>query len=343
MFKPIIESYLTCPACKASSLDTIPFDADGDELINAAVVCRSCATWYRVEDGLLELLVPSLRDPAREDAFRTRFAARWNGWESAALPVVHAPDDVHKLEQKDFYNEDAIKYESEMLQLSFWKAFDRTYIEKISAFAGGRGVMLEIGGGTGRISLPMRAEFKLVLSFDLSEAMVRTAISKRARIGPSASHVHYFVADAENIPTRSSCAEVAIFSGILHHVENPEVVIRELSRVLLPGGRFLGNENNRSAFRPMFDLLMRINKLWNEKAHEEHFIMSCRELDRWFADVGISAEVWTSVFLPPHLFNLFSAEGAERLLRASDSISRAIPWFRMQGGLVLFCGEKRTK
>lgn len=340
MKQSIIDSYLICPACHEASLGTVPFESQGDELVNAVIECRSCGTWYRLEDGLLELLVPALRDYARQKAFQAKFADRWNGWERNGQSTEQGSNDDHKLEQKEFYDDDAIQYENEMMRLSFWQAFDRTYLDKIRAVTGKREVMLEIGGGTGRISLPMRADYNLTLSFDLSEAMVRTAIRKRAEHGVSAGHIHYFVADAENIPVRKACADVAIFSGILHHVEHPDTVIREMSRILVAGGVFLGNENNHSAFRPLFDLLMRIRKLWNEKAHEEHFIMSHRELDGWFAEAGLSGTSWTSVFLPPHLFNLLRVDGAEKLLRSSDALSQAIPWFRMQGGLILFSGTK---
>lgn len=78
--------------------------------------------------------------------------------------------------------------------------------------------MLEIGGGTGRISIPVAGAFDTVLSFDIAEAMVRTAMRKRDSSGEALSHVHYFIADAENIPVRSACVDVAIFSGILDSI-----------------------------------------------------------------------------------------------------------------------------
>jgi len=190
------------------------------------------------------------------------------------------------------------------------------------------------------MSLPVRDRFRLILSFDLSEAMVRAALHNRDALGPSAAHCHYFVADAEEIPIKSESVEAASLSGILHHVESPDVVIEEMARALKPGGRFLGGENNRSAFRPIFDLLMRARTLWTEKAHEEHFIMSSAELDRWFAQAGVSARIWTTVFLPPHAFNLLPEGAAEALMRATDALARLVPWLRRQGGLVVYLGTK---
>jgi SAM-dependent methyltransferase len=200
-----------------------------------------------------------------------------------------------------------------MLQLSFWRAFDRLHREEITRIAGGRRTLLEVGGGTGRVSIPMARHFDLVLSFDLSEGMVRTAMAKRDRGGPALEHLEYFVADAENIPVRSESADIAVLSGILHHVGAPATVVTETARVLRADGRYLGSENNRSAFRPLFDLSMRLVRLWNEKAHEENFIISRDDVRRWFTEAGLSVDTWTSVFLPPHLLTLLPEPQSERV------------------------------
>ena len=85
--------------------------------------------------------------------------------------------------------------------------------------------------------------------------MVRIAQEKRDH-GAHARTVHYFIGDAENIPVKSGVIDVAIFSGILHHLENQQIVIADTVRTLVSGGRFLGIENNSSAFRFIFDFLM---------------------------------------------------------------------------------------
>jgi hypothetical protein len=117
-------------------------------------------------------------------------------------------------------------------------------------------------------------------------------------------------------------------------------VLREMSRTLREGASFFGQENNRSAFRPIFDFLMRRKKLWDEKAHEDHFVMSAGELRKWFAAAGVESDIWTSVYLPPHLFNILSVDGVAKLMKVTDGIGHAIPWLRNQGGLVLFAGTK---
>ena len=335
MTKDVIASFLCCPACRQAALAVKVFEGDQRAVLHAVVTCGRCATWYRLEDGLLELLVPSLRSTAVDEAFCRRFSL-----DVGTVSVAPAADDPvehgHKLGQKSFYDEDAHSYEEHMMQLPFWRAFDTTFIDAIRSLHGQRGVMLEVGGGSGRLSIPLRPEFDRILSFDLSESMVRRAMKRLGEAGGEGANVHYFVADAENIPIQDGLADVAILSGILHHVSHPETVIAETVRALKPGGRFIGVENNRTAFRPLFDLLMRLARLWNEKAHPEHFLISERELRRWFAEAGVSGQVWTSVFLPPHLFNLFTVNAATSWLRATDTLARRIPWLSRQGGLVVF-------
>ncbi len=340
MNERVITRYLCCPACRGGELQVEPLRREGAELLDAIVSCRDCETWYRLEDGLLELLVPTLRLAHVDDAFCKRVSQlRASPYRTATRPAPR-PEDEHKLGQKVFYDEDAGFYETHMMRLPFWRSFDRNYIATIEQLSPTGGTMVEIGGGSGRISIPMRETFRTILSFDISEAMVRRAMRRRDELTPRPTNVHYFVADAENVPIRASIADVAIFSGILHHVGAPDQVITEAARILRPGGRFIGMENNRTVFRPIFDWLMSMNRLWNEKAHPEHFIISGKDLHAWFAGAKVSGRVWTSVFIPPHAFTPLSTDAAGRLLKASDALARRMPWLRDQGGLVLFAGEK---
>ncbi len=333
----ILHDFLICPACGASRWETMVFDGSLEAMSDAVASCASCGSWYRVEDGILELLPEKLKDRARCEAFISRHRDQWDRWDHVA-PHDEELGNAHKLGQKSFYDEDAVSYESSMIQLPFWRALDHTFQEEILSVSTGRDVLLEVGCGTGRVSIPCHESFGTVLGFDISEAMVRTAASKSRAL--SIRNVHYFIADAEAIPVRSVSVDSAVLSGILHHVERPQNVLRETLRTLRPGGRFWGLENNRSIFRPIFDALMRLRKLWNEKAHEENFIMTEAQVGGWIEAAGGAARTWTSTFLPPHIFNLLKPAGAESLLRFTDHLFRTFPWIRRQGGLLLFEGRK---
>src|SRR5579883_3404602 len=118
MDETIIASYFRCPACRGPQLQTIPFERSGKALVNAVVSCKSCRTWYRLEDGLLELLVPALRDKEAETAFRRRFASHWDGWSGASGHVERSDrsHDGHKFEQTGFFDKTAVRYETSMIR-----------------------------------------------------------------------------------------------------------------------------------------------------------------------------------------------------------------------------------
>jgi uncharacterized protein YbaR (Trm112 family) len=78
MRKELIESYFICPSCRKDDLTTIAFLEKQGDIIDGIITCRSCNNWYRLENGLLELLVPSLQDVKRKLAFQKRFESMWN-------------------------------------------------------------------------------------------------------------------------------------------------------------------------------------------------------------------------------------------------------------------------
>jgi ubiquinone/menaquinone biosynthesis C-methylase UbiE/uncharacterized protein YbaR (Trm112 family) len=342
MNEQIITEYLRCPQCRSGTLDVDVFERNGSEIRDAVVSCRECRMWYRLEDGLLELLVPELRLSGTDTAFRARMARNREGWKYSLDSPAAGSGDAHKLGQKLFFDEGAAAYETETMRLPFWRILNRSYLRTIAEWAKGSSTMIEIGGGSGRISIPVRESFKTILSFDISEAMVRRAMRRLDEITPKPTNVHFFVADAENIPIRSASADMAIFTGILHHVAHPDCVIAETARALKADGRLMGMENNRSLLRPVFDKLMNWKRLWSEEADPEHFIISARELHAWFTKAGVKGKAWTRVYVPPHLFNVLPDAAGEWLLRITDAVGQRTPVFRHNGGLVFFTGEKAS-
>ncbi|MDA9981312.1 methyltransferase domain-containing protein [Gammaproteobacteria bacterium] len=336
----VIKRFLRCPVCGANDLEPTPFESKGETIINGVVSCAKCERWYRIESEVLELVSDDLRSQEHDHSFKQRFSKHWTGIRDSDIATEAV--DAHKWGQKKFFDSEQAQYETGMMSQNFWRSFDHNFLQYVREVAKG-GLMVEIGGGTGRFSLPLRNDFQTILSFDLSENMVRSAIQARNAIQPMPIHVHYFVGDAENPPLQSSIADFCLLSGILHHIGEPEVALKEMARILKVGGGYMGNENNHSFFRPVFDILMHIKTLWKEEAHEHHFIISREELSKWLGDAGLNSSEWTSVFLPPHMFNLLSPTLSTRFMLWTDKGCSAVPWLRSQGGLLLYSGSKSGK
>ena len=160
MRREVIEAYRICPDCKKDDLVTVSFHEKQGDILAGVVTCGSCRNWYRLEGGLLELLVPSLQDAKRKQEFRNGFESMWDGWSEDGGCLLKQPGDAHKQDQKTFYDEDALSYETQMLRLPFWNAQTAIYLQTIRSFASECRVMLEVGCGTGRISLPLSDALK---------------------------------------------------------------------------------------------------------------------------------------------------------------------------------------
>ena len=127
--------------------------------------------------------------------------------------------------------------------------------------------------------------------------------------------------------------------GVLHHLADPSAACREISRVLKSQGIYIGQENNQTVFRGIFDLLQRLLPQWHEEAGPEAIISSER-LREWFSETPVEIETQSTIFLPPQLCNLMSLSLSHRMLVATDRLGRAIPYIRENGGGLLISGLK---
>ncbi len=97
--------------------------------------------------------------------------------------------------------------------------------------------VLEIGGGTGAISLAAADIAKLVVCTDLSTDMLRRAFVKAKRTG--LSNVRFKTCSAVQLPFRDDRFDCVIAANIIHLLEDPSKAITEAMRVLKPGGKLL--------------------------------------------------------------------------------------------------------
>lgn len=100
------------------------------------------------------------------------------------------------------------------------------------------GTALELGAGTGFFSLNLRQAGVLdeVHVTDLSPGMVEAARANAEKLGFT---VEGRVADAERIPYDDNTFDVVVGHAVIHHIPDVEQALREVVRVLKPGGRFV--------------------------------------------------------------------------------------------------------
>lgn len=103
--------------------------------------------------------------------------------------------------------------------------------------------VLDVGSGAGRFAnMFLDAGASRVLAVEPSEGIDVLKDNTRER----ADRMEYLNVRGEEIPDVE--ADVAFSIGVLHHLEDPDPVVRRVRQVLRPGGRFVvwlyGRENN---------------------------------------------------------------------------------------------------
>lgn len=105
-------------------------------------------------------------------------------------------------------------------------AFQHIEIEKIHT-------VLELGCGIGFVSTYLAESYHFeVYGTDYDTDQVQIA----CELQPKIKHLHFQVEDAAKLSFRDSGFDLVLSQNVFHHVPGWEVAIREITRVLRPGG-----------------------------------------------------------------------------------------------------------
>jgi len=115
--------------------------------------------------------------------------------------------------------------------------------------------ILDVGCGTG-INLLAAAHYlapaQLLCGIDISPGMVETARTKATAAGIPA---HFVVGDAERLPYPDSTFDLVICNSVLHWFDDRLAAVREMARVLKPGGQVVMICAASPGFSEWFDLI----------------------------------------------------------------------------------------
>ncbi|TAK26072.1 MAG: class I SAM-dependent methyltransferase [Chloroflexota bacterium] len=103
-----------------------------------------------------------------------------------------------------------------------------------------KGAFLEIGGGTCFAASIYKSTFpsELVIASDVSRNTLQRVAVPTSRMFPYPPD--YFAAlDAEDLPFHDESLDGAFAMSMMHHLPRPDLMLREIQRVLRPGGVFI--------------------------------------------------------------------------------------------------------
>ena len=145
---------------------------------------------------------------------------------------------------------------------------------KIIPFASGN--VLEIGIGSG-LNIPLydRDLVKKIVGVDLSAAMHSLA---KERINESPVSIEFISADAAEIPLQDQSIDTIVCTYTLCSVSNPQQVLKEVKRLLKPGGKFLFSEHGNAPDESVVKFQHKLEPIWKFLADGCHLTRSIPDL-----------------------------------------------------------------
>jgi ubiquinone/menaquinone biosynthesis C-methylase UbiE len=134
-------------------------------------------------------------------------------------------------------------------------------------------VVVDVGTGTGFVALGLAPKVAKVIGFDASPEMLAVARRNLAAF----SNVEFREAPGDHLPLPDGALDAAFANMYLHHAPDPAGAIRELARVLKPGGVLcltdLDTHDHAWQREQMADLWLGFER---------------DDIRRWFAEAGLT-------------------------------------------------------
>ncbi len=128
------------------------------------------------------------------------------------------------------------------------------HIPEAADFSGAQGLhVLEIGCGLGTDGAQFVEAGAIYTGVDLTDAAIELA---RKRFEFSSLTGRFQTADAENLPFPNDSFDLVYSHGVLHHTPDTQQAVREVHRVLRPGGRAMVMLYHRGSYNYRVNISM---------------------------------------------------------------------------------------
>jgi SAM-dependent methyltransferase len=167
------------------------------------------------------------------------------------IPNLRLPGDRRTETVRDFYEEVPFPDYPPRSSLSWLRArAERSeFARLIDRAIPGDASVLEMGCGTGQMSLYLARANRIVIGADLTRASLRLGADAARRF--DLDQVQFIETDLHHPGLRAGSFDVVYSSGVLHHTPDPSAAFASLARLARPGGTIIVGVYNAFARIPV--------------------------------------------------------------------------------------------
>jgi ArsR family transcriptional regulator len=158
---------------------------------------------------------------------------------------------------------------------------EESYVAQLARLVPGHQTLLELGCGAGNFLRQVLPRPGTTIAVDYSTAMLEET---RRQLGTQASAVDLRLGYLEHLPVADRSVDVAVTHMVLHHLANPLDAIRDLARVVRPGGTV-----------HIIDLAKHANEFMRERYADIWLGFEPSQIVAWLESVGFVGGRWSSV------------------------------------------------
>jgi len=228
------------------------------------------------------------------------------------IPDLRVPSNARTERVRKFYDRAPFPDYPPRVTLSWLRAraARSEFARLIDRSIPGDARVVEIGCGTGQMSLYLAHADRVVIGADLTRASLRLAADAARRFG--LEQVRFIETDLHNPGLRRGAFDVVYSSGVLHHTPDPSAAFAHVARLARPGGIIIIGVYNALARIPLrvrrfvawlsgyrfipFDPVLRDReseparrKAWlqDQYQHPEEHRHTLAEVQSWFRENGV--------------------------------------------------------
>jgi SAM-dependent methyltransferase len=230
-------------------------------------------------------------------------------------------------DNKNYYDDFSGWYERERHH-GYHAMLDDLELDILRPMAAGAEV-LEVGCGTGLIMRGLADTARRLAGVDISPGMLAEARRRGFDVVEG---------DAQRLPFADETFDLAYSFKVLAHVPDIRLAMREMARVLRPGGRLVAEFYNALSLRRLAKRIGRPGRISADRTEAEVFTRwdTPRQV-RGYIPSGMTFEGWRGVRVFTPAAKVFNLPVAGAVLSAAERRAVSSPLARFGGFLIAVC------